>query len=273
MEGNNSDNKVLKKYAQEVQSEKLPTPYFGHTVNLISKTSIVIFGGAISTPDNQASYTMTSDLYLYNMAQNFWKKLETSNSYKPPHVLAVHASATVRENQVLYMLIKVEDKKNRLKNIFQKSKKNTNLNTINKSLNKNANNINIVNIKHDYFAHSNTINNENSKKSKHKTYNFLSKVYLNFDQRSRDGHNKGNKIKKNQKFLSFHKNGFKDNMSSKIVKSIDIEDNKNRAPKFNHEIIRIFPVDYKSNFFNFNSNSKNTINRVIKNLSLKRTKI
>ena len=62
-------------------------------------------------------------------------------------------------------------------------------------------------------------------------------------------------------------------MSSNIVKSIDIEDNKNRAPKFNHEITRIFPVDYKSNFFNFNSNSKNTINRVIKNLSLKRTKI
>jgi hypothetical protein len=36
------------------------------------------------------------------VAQNFWKKLETSNSYKPPHVRAAHASATVRENQVLY---------------------------------------------------------------------------------------------------------------------------------------------------------------------------
>ena len=33
MEGNNSDNKVLKKYTQEVQSEKLPPPLFGHTVN------------------------------------------------------------------------------------------------------------------------------------------------------------------------------------------------------------------------------------------------
>jgi len=102
MEGNNPDNKVLKKYAQEVQSEKLPPPCFGHTVNLISKTSIVIFVGVISKPDNQASYTITSDLYLYNMAQNFWKKLETSNSYKPPHARSAHASATVRENQVLY---------------------------------------------------------------------------------------------------------------------------------------------------------------------------
>ena len=36
------------------------------------------------------------------MAQKFWKKLETSNSYKPPHVRASQVSATVRENQVLY---------------------------------------------------------------------------------------------------------------------------------------------------------------------------
>ena len=95
-------NKVLKKYAEEVQSEQIPPPRFGHSVNIISKTRIVIFGGAISTPNSQASYTMTSDLYLYNMAQNIWKKLEPSNSYKPPHVRAAHASATVRDNQVLY---------------------------------------------------------------------------------------------------------------------------------------------------------------------------
>ena len=41
---------------------------------------------------------MTSDLYLYNMAQNFWKKLETSNSYKPPHVHSSQKSVLVREN-------------------------------------------------------------------------------------------------------------------------------------------------------------------------------
>ena len=102
MDNNNSDEKVLKKYGQEVQSANLPPPRFGHTVNIISKNCIVIFGGAISTKESQASYIMTSDLYLYNMAQNFWKKLEASNSYKPPHVRAAHASATVRENQVLY---------------------------------------------------------------------------------------------------------------------------------------------------------------------------
>ena len=70
MEENNLNNKVLKKFAQEIQSEKLPPLLFGHIVNLISKTSTVIFSRAISTPDNQANYTMTSDLCLYNMVQN-----------------------------------------------------------------------------------------------------------------------------------------------------------------------------------------------------------
>lgn len=213
-----------------------------------------------SVPKNNSVNKDSKEKYYHN-----YNKIKEKNKYIKNKK---HQNLTTQIKIIEDMLIKVEDKKNRLKNIFQKSKKNTNLNTINKSLNKNANNMNIVNIKHDYFAHSNTINNESSNKSKHKTYNFLSKVYLNFDQRSRDGHNKGNKIKKNQKFLSFHKynkNDLKDNMSSNIVKSIDIEDNKNRAPKFNHEITRIFPVDYKSNFFNFNSNSKNTINRVFMN--------
>ena len=36
------------------------------------------------------------------MAQNSWKKLETFNSYKPPHVRVANESTTIRENQVLY---------------------------------------------------------------------------------------------------------------------------------------------------------------------------
>ena len=59
--------------------------------------------GAFSTPDNQISYTMTSDLYLYNMTQNFWKKLEISNSYKPPHVHASQKSALVEKIKLYIM--------------------------------------------------------------------------------------------------------------------------------------------------------------------------
>lgn len=67
------NEKVLKKYAETINSDTLPSPRFGHTVNLISKTTIVVFGGAIST---QINFTMTADLYLYNIEKNIWKKLE-----------------------------------------------------------------------------------------------------------------------------------------------------------------------------------------------------
>lgn len=66
-------NNFLKQYAELVIPANAPPARFGHTVNLVSKTTVVVFGGAISSPGN---YTMTADLYLYNMATNAWKKLE-----------------------------------------------------------------------------------------------------------------------------------------------------------------------------------------------------
>lgn len=63
----------LKKYSEIIKTSNTPLPRFGHTVNLISKTSIVVFGGAISSPGN---YTMTADLYSFNMVTQGWKKLE-----------------------------------------------------------------------------------------------------------------------------------------------------------------------------------------------------
>jgi len=63
----------LKRFGDVIPSYNQPPPRFGHTVNLVSKTTVVIFGGAISSPGN---YTMTADLYLYNMSTNSWKKLE-----------------------------------------------------------------------------------------------------------------------------------------------------------------------------------------------------
>jgi N-acetylneuraminic acid mutarotase len=63
----------LKKNADIITSPSSPPARFGHTVNLVSKTTVIVFGGAISSPGN---YTMTADLYLYNMLANSWKKLE-----------------------------------------------------------------------------------------------------------------------------------------------------------------------------------------------------
>jgi len=95
----NQETRVLHKYAEIIKSDSFPPPRFGHTVNLVNKSSIIVFGGAISTPGN---YKMTADLYLYNMPSNSWKKLETSTIGKTPHPRAAHASATVRENQLLF---------------------------------------------------------------------------------------------------------------------------------------------------------------------------
>ena len=63
----------LKLYGEIVTPSNPPPARFGHTVNLVSKATIVIFGGAISSPGN---YTMTADLYLYNMSLNSWKKID-----------------------------------------------------------------------------------------------------------------------------------------------------------------------------------------------------
>lgn len=93
----NVNTKILQE-AEIVESEGLPHARFGHTVNQISKTSIVVFGGAISSPGN---FTMSAELYLYDIPNNVWKPLIASNSNSVPHARAAHASATVRENQLL----------------------------------------------------------------------------------------------------------------------------------------------------------------------------
>ncbi len=71
MESNNQN--FLNLYGEVQSPSNAPSPRFGHTVNLVSKTTIVIFGGAVSSPGN---YTMTADLFLFNMVTNSWKKLE-----------------------------------------------------------------------------------------------------------------------------------------------------------------------------------------------------
>ncbi|MCQ2820036.1 MAG: metallophosphoesterase [archaeon] len=92
------EEKILSSYAKVMRSDSLPPPRFGHTVNQISKTAIVVFGGAISAPGN---YTMSAELYLYDIPKNQWRQLTPSNPGTVPHARAAHASATVRENQLL----------------------------------------------------------------------------------------------------------------------------------------------------------------------------
>ena len=95
MESNDS----LEKYSKEIQSINFPPPRFGHTVNIISKKNVVLFGGAININNNKDSFIMTSDLYLFDMNQLSWKKLD---SQIHPKARGLHASVTVRDYQIFY---------------------------------------------------------------------------------------------------------------------------------------------------------------------------
>ena len=75
MESNTPDNKVLKKYAIEVQNDKIPPPRFGHTVNVISKTCIVIFGGHYYE-GKQQGFRYLNDTHFLDVKQSKWIKIK-----------------------------------------------------------------------------------------------------------------------------------------------------------------------------------------------------
>ena len=143
------------------------------------------------------------------------------------------------------MLFKEKKKKKKLKNLIKKQN-NNNLNN-NKSLIKN----NII-IKQDYFIHSNTINNVSSHKNKTNVITFLSKVISNIEK---SNNNKSSKSKKNYKYINQFMKNEKDIGRINTMKSIDIEDNRKRTPRFNHLMSKIFlpqkeNKNNKNDFFN-----------------------
>ena len=90
---------AMEEYAIEINSYNFPPPRFGHTINLLTRKKIVLFGGAVNVNNDKESFVMTSDVYLYDMSQLYWEKL---NFQKHPKNRAVHASATIRDNKVVY---------------------------------------------------------------------------------------------------------------------------------------------------------------------------
>ncbi len=56
----------------------LPQPSFGHTVTQISKTKILLFGGAVG---DSGKYAMTDATYIYYLFKSSWTKLESTFAY------------------------------------------------------------------------------------------------------------------------------------------------------------------------------------------------
>lgn len=50
-----------------------PPARFGHTVNFISKSSVLIFGGATEAKN---IFAMSAETFLYNIITNAWTKIE-----------------------------------------------------------------------------------------------------------------------------------------------------------------------------------------------------
>lgn len=50
----------------------VPMARFGHTITLVSKTKVVLFGGATG---DTGKYSMTGETFLFNILTKTWSKL------------------------------------------------------------------------------------------------------------------------------------------------------------------------------------------------------
>jgi len=56
----------------------VPMARFGHTITLVSKTKVVLFGGATG---DTGKYSMTGETYLFNILTKTWSKLNGKHSH------------------------------------------------------------------------------------------------------------------------------------------------------------------------------------------------
>ena len=81
---------------------------FGHTITLVSKTKVVLFGGATG---DTGKYSMTGETFLFNILTKTWSKLNGKwillkylfNIVKgvPPSPRAAHSSTNVEQMQMV----------------------------------------------------------------------------------------------------------------------------------------------------------------------------
>lgn len=57
---------------------EVPQARFGHTITLVSKTKVVLFGGATG---DTGKYSMTGETYLFNILTKTWQKLNGKLSH------------------------------------------------------------------------------------------------------------------------------------------------------------------------------------------------
>lgn len=76
----------------------VPSPRFGHSFTMVSKTKAVLFGGAVSVG---GKFIITNEAYLYDFPINNWKALKFNPQGNIPCERAAHAATMVGDMQMV----------------------------------------------------------------------------------------------------------------------------------------------------------------------------
>jgi hypothetical protein len=69
VKGSSDGNQIVEEL--EVNGD-IPQARFGHTITIVSKAKVVLFGGATG---DTGKYSMTGETYMYNILNKAWQKL------------------------------------------------------------------------------------------------------------------------------------------------------------------------------------------------------
>lgn len=62
----------------------VPQARFGHTITLVSKNKVVLFGGATG---DTGRYSMTGETFLFNFVDKHWQRLNGKYSSEKPFII------------------------------------------------------------------------------------------------------------------------------------------------------------------------------------------
>lgn len=75
---------------------EIPAPRFGHTVTQITKTKVLLFGGATG---DVGKYAITNEVYLLDLITRKWRRIDPQGQL--PCQRAAHATVSVDSLQIV----------------------------------------------------------------------------------------------------------------------------------------------------------------------------
>jgi protein phosphatase len=77
-------------------AKQVPQARFGHTITMVHKYKVVLFGGATG---DTGKYSMTGETFIFNILLKTWTELNVKGV--PPSPRAAHASTNVEQMQMV----------------------------------------------------------------------------------------------------------------------------------------------------------------------------